>query len=151
MTGWRIGYAAGPQELITAMKTVQSQSTSNPCSVSQAAAVEALNGDQSCVAEMTAAYHVRHDYVVDALNGIDGFECRPGEGTFYAFPRVRGALDALGIDNDVELVELLLNKADVACVPGSAFGAPSYLRLSFACSMDSLEESIRRIKRALMG
>jgi len=151
MTGWRIGYAAGPQELITAMKTVQSQSTSNPCSVSQAAAVEALNGDQSCVAEMTAAYHVRHDYVVDALNGIDGFECRPGEGTFYAFPRVRGALDALGIDNDVELVELLLNKADVACVPGSAFGAPSYIRLSFACSMDSLEESISRIKRALMG
>ena len=151
MTGWRIGYAAGPQELITAMKTVQSQSTSNPCSVSQAAAVEALNGDQSCVAEMTAAYHVRHDYVVDALNGIDGFECRPGEGTFYAFPRVRGALDALGIDDDVELVELLLNKADVACVPGSAFGAPSHLRLSFACSMDSLEESIRRIKRALMG
>ena len=151
MTGWRIGYAAGPQELITAMKTVQSQSTSNPCSVSQAAAVEALNGDQSCVAEMTAAYRVRHDYVVDALNSIDGFECRPGEGTFYAFPRVQGALDTLGMDTDVELVEFLLNKVDVACVPGSAFGAPSYLRLSFACSMDSLEESIRRIKRALTG
>ncbi len=151
MTGWRIGYAAGPQELITAMKTIQSQSTSNPCSVSQAAAVEALNGDQSCVAEMTAAYRSRHDYVVDALNGIDGFECRLGEGTFYAFPRVRGALNALGMETDVELVEFLLNKADVACVPGSAFGAPSYLRLSFACSMDSLEESIRRIKRVLMG
>jgi aspartate aminotransferase len=112
MTGWRIGYAAGPQELITAMKTVQSQSTSNACSVSQAAAVEALNGDQSCVAEMTAAYRARHDYVVDALNGIDGFECRLGEGTFYAFPRVRGALDALGMENDAELVEFLLNKAD---------------------------------------
>lgn len=151
MTGWRIGYAAGPQELITAMTTVQSQSTSNACSVSQAAAVEALNGDQSCVAEMTAAYRARHDYVVGALNEIDGFECRLGEGTFYAFPRVRGALDALGMENDVELVEFLLNKADVACVPGSAFGAPSYLRLSFACSMGSLEESIRRIKRALMG
>jgi len=151
MTGWRIGYAAGPQELITAMTTVQSQSTSNACSVSQAAAVEALNGDQSCVAEMTAAYRARHDYVVEALNGIDGFECRRGEGTFYAFPRVRGALDVLGMENDLELVELLLNKADVACVPGSAFGAPSYLRLSFACSMEALEESIRRIKRALMG
>ena len=100
---------------------------------------------------MTAAYRARHDYVVDALNGIDGFECRLGEGTFYAFPRVRGALDALGMENDVELVEFLLNKADVACVPGSAFGAPSYLRLSFACSVDSLEESIRRIKRALLG
>jgi len=151
MTGWRIGYAAGPQELITAMTTVQSQSTSNACSVSQAAAVEALNGDQSCVAEMTAAYRARHDYVVGALNEINGFECRLGEGTFYAFPRVRAALDALGMENDVELVEFLLNEADVACVPGSAFGAPSYLRLSFACSMDSLEESIRRIKRALMG
>jgi aspartate aminotransferase len=151
MTGWRIGYAAGPQELITAMKTIQSQSTSNPCSVSQAAAVEALSGDQSCVKEMTAAYRARHDYVVAALNEIDGFECRAGEGTFYAFPRVRGALDALGMETDVELVEHLLNKADVACVPGSAFGAPSYLRLSFACSMESLEESIRRIKRAITG
>jgi aspartate aminotransferase len=151
MTGWRIGFAAGPQELITAMTTVQSQSTSNACSVSQAAAVEALNGDQSCITEMTTAYRERHDFVVDALNGIDGLQCRPGEGTFYAFPRVRGALDALGMEDDVELVELLLNKADVACVPGSAFGAPSYLRLSFACSMDSLEEAIRRIKRALMG
>ena len=151
MTGWRIGYAAGPQELITAMKTIQSQSTSNPCSVSQAAAVEALNGDQSCVTEMTAAYHARHDYVVAALNDIDGFECRAGEGTFYAFPRVRGALDALGMETDIELVEHLLNQADVACVPGSAFGAPSYLRLSFACSMESLEESIRRIKRAMTG
>ena len=151
MTGWRIGYAAGPEELITAMKTIQSQSTSNACSVSQAAAVEALNGDQSCVAEMTAAYRARHDYVVDALNDINGFECRRGEGTFYAFPRVRGALDAKGMDQDVELVEHLLNAADVACVPGSAFGAPDYIRLSFACSMESLEESIRRIKRALMG
>jgi len=151
MTGWRIGYAAGPQELITAMKTIQSQSTSNPCSVSQAAAVGALNGDKSCVAEMTSAYRERHDYVVQALNDIEGFECRRGEGTFYAFPKVRGALDALGRENDIELVEFLLNKADLACVPGSAFGAPSYVRLSFACSMDSLVESISRIKRALMG
>lgn len=151
MTGWRIGYAAGPRELITAMKTVQSQSTSNPCSISQAAALEALNGDQSCVAEMTAAYRARHDYVVAALNDVDGFECRRGEGTFYAFPHVQGALDALGMKEDVELVEYLLNEADVACVPGSAFGAPSYIRISYACSMESLEESIRRIKRALMG
>lgn len=151
MTGWRIGYAAGPMELITAMKTIQSQSTSNPCSVSQAAAVAALNGDQSCVAEMTAAYKARHDYVIGALNEIDGFECRKGEGTFYAFPRIQGVLEARGMASDVELVEYLLNEADVACVPGSAFGAPSYLRLSFACSMEALEESISRIKRALMG
>jgi aspartate aminotransferase len=151
MTGWRIGYAAGPQELITAMKTIQSQSTSNPCSVSQAAAVEALSGDQSCVAMMTAAYRERHDYVVDALNGIKGFECRRGEGTFYAFPKVSDLMDAKGMGTDVDLVEYLLNKADIACVPGSAFGAPGYLRFSFACSLESLQESIRRIKRAIMG
>ena len=151
MTGWRIGYAAGPQNLITAMKTIQSQSTSNPCSVSQAAAVEALSGDQSCVAMMTAAYQERHDYVVDAINEIKGFECRRGEGTFYAFPKVSEILDAKGMGTDIELVEFLLNEADIACVPGSAFGAPGYLRFSFACSLESLQESIRRIKRAMMG
>lgn len=151
MTGWRIGYAAGPKELITAMKTIQSQSTTNACSVSQAAAVAALDGDQSCVREMTTAYHERHDYVVPALNDIEGVECRPGEGTFYAFARIEAALDARSMDSDVDFVELLLNEADVACVPGSAFGAPGYVRLSFACSMEMLEESVRRIKRALMA
>lgn len=149
MTGWRIGYAAGPQELVTAMKTVQSQSTSNPCSISQAAAIMALDGDQSCVAEMAAAYRARHDFFVDALNEIPGFECRPGEGTFYAFPRVRGTLGRKGMTKDIELVEFLLKEADIACVPGSAFGAPGYIRLSFACSMGQLEESIRRMKRAI--
>lgn len=149
MTGWRIGYAAGPQELITAMKTVQSQSTSNACSVSQAAATAALNGDQTCVRDMASAYHERHDYFVGALNAIDGFECRPGEGAFYAFPRIQGVLDARGMADDVEFVAFLLNEAEVACVPGSAFGAPAYVRFSFACSMEILEESVRRIKRAL--
>ncbi len=149
MTGWRIGFAAGPQELISAMKTVQSQSTSNPCSVSQAAAVTALDGDQAPVAEMAAAYRERHDYFVAALNEIPGFECRPGEGTFYAFPKVTGALQRLGLASDVELVELLLNQADLAGVPGSAFGAPGYLRFSFACSMEMLEESMNRMNRVL--
>ena len=149
MTGWRIGYAAGPKWLIEPMKTVQSQSTSNACSVSQAAAEAALDGDQSAVAEMTAAYRARHDYLIAALNTIDGVECRAGEGTFYAFPRVAGALRRLGLKSDVDLVERLLNTADVACVPGSAFGAPEYLRLSFACSMDSLEDAVNRIKRGL--
>ena len=149
MTGWRIGYAAGPAELIGAMKTIQSQSTSNPCSISQAAAVAALDGDQACVAEMTRAYRERHDFVVVALNDIDGFRCRTGEGTFYAFPEVSAAVNAKGMESDVELVEFLLNEADVACVPGSAFGAPGYLRISFACSMAELEESVRRIKRAI--
>jgi len=149
MTGWRIGFAAGPQVLINAMKTVQSQSTSNPCSISQAAAQAALDGNQGPVAEMAAAYQARHDYFVAALNDIEGFECRPGEGTFYAFPKVAGAMKRKGIETDVELVELLLNEADVACVPGSAFGAPHYMRLSFACSMDMLKEAVSRIKRAM--
>ena len=149
MTGWRIGYAAGPQELISAMTTVQSQSTSNPCSISQAAAVAALDGDQACVAEMATAYKQRHDYLVEALNAIPGFECRAGEGTFYAFPRVTGALEARGMDSDIELTEFLLNEANLALVPGTAFGAPGYIRLSFACSMGQLEESVARINRAL--
>jgi aspartate aminotransferase len=149
MTGWRIGYAAGPKLLIDAMKTVQSQSTSNPCSISQAAAQAALDGDQGPVAEMAAAYQARHDYFVAALNDIEGFECRPGEGTFYAFPKVAGALKRKGIETDIELVQLLLNDVDVACVPGSAFGAPQYMRLSFACSMDTLKEAVSRINRAV--
>lgn len=149
MTGWRIGYAAGPKTLITAMKTIQSQSTSNPCSISQVAAIAALTGDQAPVAMMAKAYRERHDFIVGALNGIDGFECRAGEGTFYAFPRISAALERLQLATDIELVERLINDADVACVPGSAFGAPGYLRLSFACSMDTLEEAVKRIKRAV--
>lgn len=149
MTGWRIGYAAGPEALIAAMTTIQSQSTSNACSVSQKAAEAALDGDQSIVPEMTAAYRRRHDFVVAALNEIPGFECRPGEGTFYAFPRVTGAIEALRLKDDVEFAEFLVTKADVSLVAGSAFGAPGYVRLSFACSMDSLTEALRRIKRAV--
>ncbi len=149
MTGWRIGYAAGPAELIAAMKTVQSQSTSNPCSVSQAAAAAALDGDQDVVAQMTRAYRERHDYIVQALTDTDGFECRHGEGTFYAFPRAIGVIERLGLADDAELSKLLIEKADVATVPGSAFGAPGYVRMSFACSLETLEEAISRIKRAL--
>jgi len=149
MTGWRIGYAAGPVELISAMKTIQSQSTSNPCSVSQVAAHAALSGDQTPVAKMAAAYKKRHDFVVQALNDIDGFECRPGEGTFYALPRVANALGNKNLGSDVDLAALLINDADVACVPGSAFGAPGYIRLSFACSMEMLEEAMNRIKRVV--
>ena len=149
MTGWRIGYAAGPDALISAMTTIQSQSTSNPCSISQKAALEALTGDQAQVREMTAAYRERHDYLVDALNAITGIECRAGEGTFYAFPRIRGVMQRLGLQTDVELAEYLLQKADVALVPGSAFGAPGYLRLSFACSLETLQEAVRRVKRVV--
>jgi aspartate aminotransferase len=149
MTGWRIGYAAGPEALINAMATIQSQSTSNASSVSQEAAKAALDGDQAVVADMAAEYRQRHDYLVAALNDIPGFECRPGEGTFYAFPRVTAALEQLELANDVELTERLINEGDVAVVPGSAFGAPGYIRLSFACSMATLEEAVARIKRVV--
>ena len=149
MTGWRIGYAGGPQELISAMKTIQSQSTSNPCSISQSAAQAALDGSQSIVSEMGAAYRARHDFLIPALNAIPGFECRPGEGTFYAFPRVSGALKRLTLATDADLARYLLNEADVAVVPGSAFGADGYLRLSFACSLEDLKEAVKRIKRAV--
>ena len=150
MTGWRIGYAGGPVEIISAMKTIQSQSTSNPCSVSQAAALAALNGDQSCVAEMCAAYRDRHEYIVGALNDIPGFECRRTDGAFYAFPRVTKALETLGLAGDAEFVAWLLGGADVAVVPGSAFGAPGYVRISFACSLDELKEAVERIRKALV-
>jgi aspartate aminotransferase len=108
-----------------------------------------LSGDQSCVREMTKAFKERHDYIVAALNGIPGFRCLPSAGTFYAFPNVAEALRAKGLKDDLALSELLLNKEEVAVVPGSAFGAPGYLRLSFACSLDTLKEAVRRITRAM--
>lgn len=150
MTGWRIGYAGGPPEVIKAMKTVQSQSTSNPSSISQAAAAAALGTDQTCVTQMVAAYKNRSNYIVNALNDIAGFECREGGGAFYAFPRVSGVLKQKGLANDSELVKFLLNKADVVMVPGSPFGAPGYVRVSFACSIEQLKEAVNRIRKALM-
>jgi aspartate aminotransferase len=149
MTGWRIGYAGGPKAIIAAMKKIQSQSTSNPSSISQAASIAALNGDQSCVREMNKAFKERHDYVVTALNGIPGFKCLHSAGTFYAFPNVGEAIRAKGLKDDLALSELLLNEVEVAVVPGSAFGAPGYLRLSFACSLDTLKEAIRRMRRVI--
>ena len=151
MTGWRIGYAGGPDKLIAGMSTIQSQSTSNPCTISQYAALAALDGDQRAVVEMAAAYKARHDYFVSALNSIAGFETRAGEGTFYAFPRVTGVMERLGFDDDLALAKHLLNAADVAVVPGSAFGSPGYLRMSFACSLATLEEAVRRIERAVIA
>jgi len=149
MTGWRIGYCGGPPTIIKAMNKIQGQSTSNPCSIAQAASVEALSGDQSCIVEMTAAFKQRHDYVIGALNEIPGVECAPGAGTFYAFPNMAGAIAAKGVADDTALSELLLNEAEVALVPGSAFGAPGYIRLSFATDIDTLKEAMRRIERAL--
>ncbi len=149
MTGWRIGYAGGPEVLVSAMKTVQSQSTSNPCSVSQAAAVAALEGNQGPLAEMCAAYRRRHDFIVAALNEIPGVRCRHGEGAFYVLPRVQEAVARLGLADDTALAEMLISEAGVACVPGTPFGAPGYLRMSFACSLEALEEALDRLHRVL--
>jgi aspartate aminotransferase len=150
MTGWRIGYAGGPPEVIKAMKTIQSQITSNPSSISQVAAAAALDGDQSCVGEMLKAYKARSDFIVAALNDIPGFECREGEGAFYAFPKVTEAMAAKGLTRDADLVKLLLEKADVVLVPGTPFGAPGYVRISFACSIAELEKAADRIRSALV-
>lgn len=150
MTGWRIGYCAGPQPLIDAMNVIQSQSTSNPCSVSQAAATAALNGDQGCIRPMLDAFKQRHDYLVAALNELPGVQCLPSDGTFYAFPNVEGAIAKLGLKDDLEFSEYLINQADLALVPGSAFGAPGCVRLSYATSMTILEAAIARLRSVLL-
>jgi len=155
MTGWRIGYAAGPEAILRAMTNVQSQSTSNPTSISQWAAEAALNGDQGCITPMLDAFKARHRYVVDALNALPGFHCVDSGGAFYAFPDVRPAImnllarDIIEAPTDIAFSEYLLESADVAVVPGSAFGAEGYIRLSFATSQANLEKALKRIAAAL--
>ena len=149
MTGWRIGYCGAPKEIVAAMSTIQGQSTSNASSISQRASTVALNGDQSCVAEMNKAFKVRHDFVVAGLNAIPGISCLPGAGTFYAFANVQGAMRTLNLKDDNEFAEYLLVHAGVAVVPGSGFGAPDHMRISFATSMDILKDALRRIERVI--
>jgi aspartate aminotransferase len=146
MTGWRIGYAAGPVDIIRAMKKIQSQSTSNPASISQAAAVAALNGDQHCIQDMLTAFKQRHDYVVQTLNSIAHIQCIPSDGTFYSFANIQSFIDSRpDLADDVAVANHLLDSAGVAVVPGSAFGAAGYMRLSFATSMQNLEKALQRI------
>ena len=155
MTGWRIGYAAGPEHIITAMENVQSQSTSNPTSISQVAAEAALNGDQGCIVPMLQAFRERHTFVVDALNKISGVKCIKAGGAFYAFPDTRLAIaklherGAINAATDVALSEYLLENGGVAVVPGSAFGSEGYIRLSFATSIDNLKQAMERLAKAL--
>ena len=150
MTGWRIGYAAGNKDIITAMRKIQSQSTSNPCSISQAAATAAYNGPQDCLGVMKAAFRERHDYLVAALNQIPGLKCAHGEGAFYAFPDVTEVVAKIdGINDDVELASWLLENAGVAVVPGTPFGAPGFVRLSFATSIDVLKAAVGRLDAAI--
>lgn len=155
MTGWRIGYAAGAEHIITAMENVQSQSTSNPTSISQVAAEAALNGDQNCLAPMIKAFRERHVFVVNELNKIDGVKCLMAGGAFYAFPDMRGAIARLHQRGtivhatDIALSEYLLIEAGVAVVPGSAFGSEGYIRLSFATSITNLHDALQRMTKAL--
>ena len=149
MTGWRIGYCGGPKAIVSAMATIQGQSTSNASSISQRASTVALNGDQTCVADRNQAFKERHDFVVAALNAIPGLSCLPGAGTFYAFAQVEEAMRALGMKDDNDFAEYLLVEGGVAVVPGSGFGAPGHIRISFACSMKTLEDALGRIRRLL--
>ncbi len=153
MTGWRIGYAGGPKALIKAMAKIQSQSTSNPSSISQAAAVAALNGDQSFLIERNAAFKGRRDLVVEMLNEADGLECLMPEGAFYVYPSCAGTIgkiapDGKVIDSDEDFVTYLLESEGVACVQGAAFGLSPYFRISYATSEEALTEACGRIQKA---
>jgi len=149
MTGWRIGYCGAPAELVTAMATIQGQSTSNASSIAQKAAAAALNGDQACVREMNRHFRQRHDALVAGLNRLPGVSCLKGAGTFYAFANVEQAMKSIGAADDTAFAEHLLTEGGVAVVPGSGFGAPGHMRLSFACGMQTLEEALRRMAKAL--
>jgi aspartate aminotransferase len=156
MTGWRIGYAAGPAHIIKAMEILQSQSTSNATSISQYAAAAALSGSQDCIKPMVRAFKERHQYVVDRFNKMPGLKCIMAGGAFYAFPDARNAITSLyqagkiNAATDMAFAEYLLEQFDVAVVPGSAFGAEGYFRISFATSMDNLQEALNRIEKALL-
>ena len=147
MTGWRIGYAAGDKEVIEQMKSVQSQSTSNPCSIAQKAAVAALTGDQSVVEAMNQSFHERHQYVYQRLQRMDGITVVPADGTFYLFPSVQTIIDRKGMHDDLEFAEKLLQDEGLALVPGSAFGTPGCIRISFATSMEMLTKAMDRLEK----
>ena len=151
MTGWRIGYAAGPVDLIAAMRKVQSQSTSNPCSISQYASVEALNGSQECIQTMLTQFKKRHLFVVERINQIPGFKCIHADGAFYAFINIEKAMQQKGFTTDADMATAILEQVEVAVVPGSAFGADKHLRISFATSMDNLINALDRIEKFMQS
>lgn len=149
MTGWRIGYCGAPKIIVQGMKKIQGQSTSNPSSISQVAAIAALNGPHDAVNMMVNEYKKRHDYLCDALNKINGFNTSPGTGAFYLFPDVNNVIESKGFADDIEFSNFLIDQANVAVIPGSAFGAEGCIRISYATSMELLKESIARIKLSL--
>ncbi len=150
MTGWRIGYVGGPAKIVGAMKKAQSQSTSSPTSISQYASLAAISGDQACVGEMTRAYRERHDFIFAELQTMPGIKCLPSDGTFYSFPSVEGLLNINpAITNDLEFSEFLLNEAGLAVIPGSASGAPGYIRICYTTSMEQLVDAAKRMRKAI--
>lgn len=151
MTGWRIGYAAGPTHLIKAMTKIQSHSTSNPASISQYASVAALNSDHDFIHQLKKIFKERHDFIQGALSAIPGVVCPPADGAFYVFPDVRKAIAKLGLKDDVALSEYLLEKAHVAVVPGTEFGAPGFIRLSYATNIETLRLAVERMKPYLQA
>ncbi len=151
MTGWRIGYAAGPKEIIAAMNKIQSHSTSNPTSISQYAALAALTGNQDFLFTLKKTFYDRYLAVYQALNAIDGVNCPKADGAFYVFPDVRHAIVKHQLNNDVELAQKILEESHVAVVPGTEFGAPGFIRLSYANNIDYLRSAIDRMKLLLEG
>jgi len=153
MTGWRIGYAAGPEDIISAVAKIQSQNISNPTSISQKAAIEALEGSQDTVAEMVKEFKARRDYIVEKVNNIPGINCMKPQGAFYVFPDVSSlfgmSCGSKKISSSADFAEYLLNEVDVAVVPGVAFGDDNHIRLSYAMSMKDIEEGLRRIGDAV--
>ena len=149
MTGWRLGYCGGPKEIVNAMSTIQGQSTSNACSITQKAALAALNGDQAPVDAMNEQFKKRHDYFIAALNSLPGISALPCAGAFYAWADCSAAMAAFGIKDDNVFAEMLITDAGVAVVPGSGFGAPNHFRASFATSMATLEKCIERMRKVL--
>jgi aspartate aminotransferase len=147
MTGWRIGYTLGPKELVSAINNLQSHSTSNPTSIVQKAAIEALNGSQDSVAGMLAEYRRRRDYIIPALNEIPGVACPTPGGAFYAYPNISSAFGKAGINSAMDFAGKLLEDQHVAVVPGEAFGTDEHIRISYAASMDDIKEGVARIRR----
>ncbi|HOZ61766.1 MAG TPA: pyridoxal phosphate-dependent aminotransferase [Smithellaceae bacterium] len=153
MTGWRIGYAACSEEIAGAMSKIQSQSTSNPTSIAQKAALEAIRGDQSAMPQMVVEFRKRRDFIVEALNNIEGIDCFAPGGAFYVFPKVSGLYGRMfkgkKITDSAEFIGYLLDEANVAAVPGAAFGSDEHIRLSYATSLQNIEEGLKRIKNAV--
>jgi aspartate aminotransferase len=153
MTGWRVGYAAGPKELITAMGNIQSQSTSNPCSISQKAAVAALRFGEPFTKQMVTEFARRRRAIVDGLNAIPGVSCTMPGGAFYAFPNIQGMLGRRGpagpINSPTDLASYLLKDARIAVVPGEPFGSEQHIRLSYATGMDTITNGLERLRAAL--